>query len=167
MKRRELIKKAGLLGITGLGVSTIIACAENKEAAKQEVAQPAAEPEKTEKEKLIINRQKMTFKDPENPTDFELKHTPDIQLGATNDKGFTQIDIVVGTKNIIHPTETNHWIDYAKLFADEELLGVMNFELGRTSGFTSFKAKLDGVKVLHAEIGCNLHGIWENNLILA
>jgi superoxide reductase len=165
MKRRDLIKNAGILGLAGISASAILAC---KDTTPPVTPAPEAvvEPEKSEKEKLIINRQKMSFKDPENPTDFEWKHTPDIQLGVTNDKGFTEIDIVVGSKNIIHPTEANHWIDYAMLYADEELLGVMNFELGRTGGFTSFKAKLDGVKVLRAEIGCNLHGIWESSLEL-
>ena len=166
MKRRDLIKNAGILGIAGISATALLACNENSKPQAAIAKSTEVVAEKTEKEKLIINRQKMSFKDPENPTDFELKHTPDIQLGSTNEKGFTEIDIVVGSNNIIHPTEVNHWIDYAMLYADEELLGIMNFELGRTSGFTSFKAKLEGIKVLRAEIGCNLHGIWENSLEL-
>lgn len=164
MKRRELIKTSALLGMAGLSGLLLNSCMEGEH--QEAVVVPPPEPIKSEKEKLITNRIKMSFQDPDNPNEHELKHTPDIQLGETDEDGFTHIQIILGSKNIIHPTTDNHWIDYIKLFADEKLVGEVLFEPGLSRGFTGFKVMLEGVSVLKAEIGCNIHGIWENQLQL-
>ena len=116
--------------------------------------------------KQIINRQKMSFKDSENPTKAELKHTPEITVKDSDENGFTRIDVTIGSQNIIHPTTTEHWIDYMKLYLDDDFIGEIKNEAGKARGFGSFYVKLENVKSVKAEIGCNLHGIWENTLNL-
>ncbi len=165
MKRRELLKNIGLLSITGVSVALIASCQTKEQ--DEKIVETVKESEKTEREKLIINRTKMSIQNPDNPTELELKHTPFIELKEQDDKGFTKVDITVGSEGIIHPTENNHWIDYIKLFLDEKLIATTEVEIGAARGFDSFFVKLDGVKNIKVEIGCNLHGIWENNLTLA
>ncbi len=159
MRRRDLLKTIGILGITGVSAITFSSC-NPKEAQKE------AEKKLSERDKLIVNRKKMAFQDPENPTDFELKHTPDIVIGEKNEQGFTRVDILVGSKGIIHPTKPDHWIDYLTLFADNKKILHVEYEAGVAMGFASFYVKADGVKNIKAEIGCNLHGIWENSVDL-
>jgi len=72
----------------------------------------------------------MSFADPENPTDFELKHTPEITFLEADGIGFTRLKIHVGSKGIVHPTEENHWIDYLKIFTNEKLVVFTEFENG-------------------------------------
>ena len=158
MERRNLLKMIGLLGIAGT-VGVFSSCSEHKESKEQET-QKTIQPED---KKANFNRQKMSFKDPENPTKAELKHTPDIAIKET-DGEFTRIEVTVGSQGIIHPTTPEHWIDYIKLFADDKLVGQVEFEAGTARGFASFIVKNANLKTLKAEIGCNLHGIWENSI---
>ncbi|NJO91296.1 MAG: twin-arginine translocation pathway signal protein [Chloroflexia bacterium] len=165
MKRRELLKNIGLLSITGASVALMASC--QTKGQDEKIAETVKEPEKTEREKLIINRTKMSIQNPDNPNELELKHTPFIEVKEQDDKGFTKISITIGSKGIIHPTENNHWIDYYKLFLDDKLIATTEVEIGAARGYNSFFVKLDGVKTIRVEIGCNLHGIWENTLTLA
>ncbi len=157
MKRRNLIKSIGLLGIAGT-VGIFSSCKEEKEEEKV-----ITKPEKDKK--ANFNRQKMSFKDPENPTKAELKHTPEIVVKETTGD-FTRIEITVGSQGIIHPTTKEHWIDYIKLFLNNDLVGAIEFEAGMARGFGSFIVNTGSLNTLEfkAEIGCNLHGIWENTL---
>jgi superoxide reductase len=165
MKRREVLKNIGLLSITGASAMLVASCQTKEQ--DEKIVETVQEPEKTEREKLIINRTRMAIQDPENPTKLELKHTPFIEVKEQDDKGLTKVDITLGSKGIIHPTEHNHWIDYIKLFLDDRLIATTEFEIGAARGFNSFFVKLDGVKNIKVEIGCNLHGIWENSLSLS
>jgi superoxide reductase len=110
------------------------------------------------------NRTIMSMKDPKNPTKGELKHTPQITLGAKDAKGYTQVNITVGQGGIIHPSTKNHWIDFIKLHADGKLVGMSELMAEISRGATSFSIKLDGIKKLTATSGCNLHGIWSSTL---
>ncbi len=157
MKRRKLLKSIGALGVIGIGSTLLSAC---NEVSKKETIQEKGEPTSTK------NRQVMKMKYPTNPTKAELKHTPEINLGDTDPKGFTKIEITVGSKGIIHPTKKDHWIDYLELYKDGVLVGHLNIEPGMARGFSGFRVNLDGVKSLKAVIGCNIHGIWENTLML-
>ncbi len=112
--------------------------------------------------KLIINRQKMSFIDPENPTDHELKHTPEITFLESDDKGFTKMKIHLGSKGIVHPTEENHWIDYLKIFNNDKLIAFTEFENGPIRGYAEYFVKLAKGDTVLVEAGCNLHGIWTN-----
>ena len=163
MKRRDLIKSIGFLSFTGASALLIASCGKPVEE-KQPLE--TIEPEKTEREKLIINRTKISVQNPDNPSELELKHTAFIEVKEKDDKGFTKIDITLGSKGFIHPTENDHWIDYIKLFHDNKLIATTEFEIGAARGFNSFLVKLEGVKTIKVEIGCNMHGIWENSLNL-
>ncbi len=148
MNRRNAFKKIGLaslvLGTSGL-LLTNLASAQEKKVAK-----------------LIINRQRMSFADPENPTDFELKHTPEITFMEADGNGFTRMKIHVGSKGIVHPTEDNHWIDYLKIYKNEDLVAFTEFENGPIRGYAEYFVKLAKGDLVLVEAGCNLHGIWTN-----
>lgn len=148
MKRRKLFKT---LGLASAGIIAGGAFLSSNEAQAQDT-----------ENKLIINRQKMGFADPEHPTDFEYKHTPDITFGDTDPNGFIKVLITIGQHGIIHPTETNHWIDYLKIYQNGKLAAHLEFENGPIRGYGEHYMRLvpgDEVKV---ESGCNLHGIWES-----
>ena len=113
-----------------------------------------------------MNRVKMTPVDPKNPTDYELKHMPEIKLGKTDAKGFTSVKITVGQNGIIHPSTADHWIDYIELWADNKLVGKNELQPVISRGYTTFKINTKDVKKLTAVAGCNLHGIWEDSISL-
>lgn len=160
MQRRKLLKSVGLFGLLAVLAGVCPGCKNKNEST-------AATTEKQEMKKPETkNRQKMHFKDPANPTKYELKHTPDIIVGDTDAKGFTKVEITVGSKGIIHPATKDHWIDFIELYSDGKLVGRTVIEPGMARGFNAFRIKMDGVKKLKAVIGCNLHGIWENTLSL-
>lgn len=157
MQRRNLLKMIGLLGIAGT-VGIFSSCTENIEEKK-------VVNKKNDDKKANFNRQKMGIKDTENPTEAELKHTPEIKIKDT-DGEFTRVEITVGSQGVIHPSTKEHWIDYIKLFVNNNLSGLVEFEAGMARGFASFIVKNNDLKTLKAEIGCNLHGIWESSLTL-
>ena len=170
MQRRDMLKRLGLVAAAAGSASLLAACATPQaETPATDSAATATEPEKelTEREKLIVNRNKFSFKDPENPTDFEYKHTPLITLGQQNAKGHTRVDILLGQHDIIHPTDPNHWIDYISLYNNEQLIGHVEFEINQAGGFTSFYTPLKPGDQLRAESGCNLHGIWQSQLTVS
>ncbi len=171
MERRKVLKT---LGISAAVFSTglINACKNEDIEAKKELKKLKDSLKKTknkpisEREKKIINRSQMEIKDPENPTKLELKHTPEIKIGDKDDLDYTEIKITIGT-GIIHPSTKAHWIDYIKLFADDELIGDVEYEAGMASGYTVFKIKTEDIHKLRAECGCNIHGIWHSELKLS
>lgn len=148
MNRRDAFKKIGFASLALSTAGILIPTLGNSQ------DQPTG--------KLIINREKMSFADPENPTDFELKHTPEISFLDTDAKGFTRTKIHIGSKEIVHPTEENHWIDYMKIYNNDKLIVFTEYENGSIRGYAEYFIKLAKNDVLLVEIGCNLHGIWNN-----
>lgn len=115
-----------------------------------------------------VYKNRMLMK-PENPAKIEkseLKHTPQITLGAKDDKGYRVVNITVGQEGIIHPSTQEHWIDFIELYADGTLVGRSELMPEISRGMSSFAVKLDSVKRLKANAGCNLHGIWSSTLSL-
>ena len=168
MKRREAFKKIGILALmSGGGLSLLSSCANDntkasKSAETSSVMEAMSTPkEKSEREKLIINRKYNKFKDPENPTKGELKHTPDIIIGEKNEKGFTLISIIIGQKGITHPSTKEHWIDYISLYLNDKLYSKTEFINGGIQGFANFYVNANKGDTLRAEAGCNLHGIYD------
>ena len=166
MERRGVLKAIGLISFASMaGMFSACTEKEQKETKENKLEKNDLTVESVEN-KLIINRQKMAIQDSENPTKAELKHTPEITIKESDENGFTRVDITVGSQGIIHPVAADHWIDYIKLYVDEDFIGEIKNEAGKTRGFGSFYVKLENVKSVRAEIGCNLHGIWENTLSL-
>ena len=151
MKRRELFKKLGLVSAGVMVGSSLLSPSE-------------AMAQDTSKEKLIINRNRMGFADPKNPTKFEQKHTPEINFGEKDPKGFTKVFITIGQAGIIHPTEENHWIDFMMIYKNKQLISNTIFENGPIRGYADHFISLKKGDTIKVEIGCNLHGIWENTL---
>lgn len=149
MKRRKLFKT---LGLASAGLITGGALLSTQAQAQEQ-----------KQNKLIINRQKMSFADPENPTKHELKHTPDISFGGNDPNGFIKVIITIGQDGIIHPTEENHWIDYLTIYNNDELVSHTEFENGPIRGYGEHFLRLNEGDVIKVEAGCNLHGIWESS----
>ena len=139
MNRRNALK------IAGITLATATVSVQAKEA-------PVAE--------TTMNRMKMKVEDPVKPTNYELKHLPQITVKEKDTKGYTVVEVLVGQKGIIHPSTPGHWVDFIELYADDKLVGKNVLEANISSGSTLFSVKLDGVKTLTSHAGCNLHGIW-------
>ena len=157
MKRRKLLKNLGLLGI--IAPFALVSGCEGKD--KQ--GNPFGISSEEKSPKAGFNRKKMHIADPEHPTKAELKHTPEIKINKIDDD-FYKVDITIGSQGIIHPTTPEHWIDFIKLYANNEPVGEVNFEPGKARGYASFIVKNKNLQTLKAEAGCNLHGIWENTV---
>jgi superoxide reductase len=152
MKRRDALK----LGVLGLfATTTSFAKTEDNFCSPYKKYSPK-----------IHNRTIMHIKDIKQPTKGELKHTPEIKVGEKNAKGFTKVEITLGSHGIIHPSTDNHWIDFIELYADGKLVDRVLFSAGKAMGYAAYNVKLDNVKKLKAVAGCNVHGIWENEITL-
>ncbi|MBN2669327.1 MAG: sodium-translocating pyrophosphatase [Bacteroidales bacterium] len=119
-------------------------------------------------ESLIINRNKMAIADPANPTEFELKHTPEIVFGEPKEDGTVDVSVNIGSKNIVHPNQEDHWIDFVNVYVDgndvKEVVKTIYSNDGNNK-FGPFNLKLIKGNKVKVEIGCNLHGIWENEVV--
>jgi desulfoferrodoxin (superoxide reductase-like protein) len=166
MKRREAFKKLGLLSMAGLSGMVLVSCGtEDKKAAKVPATAATAIPEaKSEREKLISNRERMSMADPANPTKAELKHTPDISLGEKDEQGNTPVIVSVGMEGIIHPYTKEHWIDFIKVYVNERLLVDSEIANGGVRPYGQYYLKLNPGDKIRVESGCNKHGIWENSI---
>ncbi|MBN2965582.1 twin-arginine translocation pathway signal protein [Sulfurospirillum sp. T05] len=109
-------------------------------------------------EKLIVNKNDYDFKDPKNPTEYELKHTPEISVGSADAAGFSLVEVTVGQKGIIHPSVDNHWVYQVELFAGDKRVGVVDLEPTVSRGYLAARVQLKEVKTLRAIARCNLHG---------
>jgi desulfoferrodoxin (superoxide reductase-like protein) len=105
--------------------------------------------------------------DPQNPTDFELKHTPDLVLGTTDEKGNTSLTVGIGQKGIIHPSTPEHWIDYIKVFVNEQLMVDLQYMNLPIRPYGQFYLQLKKGDIIRVESGCNLHGIYENSITVS
>lgn len=109
-------------------------------------------------EKLIVNTKEMKMKDPSNPTKGELKHTPEIKVGAKDAKGYSLVEVNIGQQGIIHPSTANHWIYEIELFADGKKVSSVSLEPETSRGYLAARVNLANVKMLSATSKCNLHG---------
>jgi len=133
MKRRDAIKVAAL---AALAVTTVSAY----------------------DEKLIVNKQKMEIKDPANPTEAELKHSPEIKIGAADVQGFALVEVNIGQKGVIHPSVANHWIYEIELQADGKKIASVSLEPLASRGYLATRVNTKEIKTLSAISRCNLHG---------
>lgn len=116
---------------------------------------------------LIANTADMELTDPKNPTDFEYKHMPEIKITDNVDaKGYTLVEVTVGQKGIIHPSDADHWIYKIDLFADEKLVATTELEPVILRGYLGARVKLEGIKELSSKAYCNLHGNFVSKVTL-
>ena len=114
-------------------------------------------------EKLVVNKIKMTPKDPKNLTKGDKKHSPEISIGSKDKAGYTLVEVTVGQDGIIHPSTDEHWIYEVSLLADGKEVDTVKLEPTISRGYLGTRVKLDGVKELSAIAKCNLHGTWTSS----
>lgn len=118
---------------------------------------------------LIINRNVMKFADANAPTDFELKHTPEITFGTIKEDGTVDVFVKIGSNGIVHPSTAQHWIDYVNIYTNnqgtEDVLET-SYINNLNDTFGPFNIKYVKDSEIRVQIGCNLHGIWENTATL-
>ena len=109
-------------------------------------------------EKLIVNKKKMEINDPANPTELELKHSPEIKVGGVDAQGFSLIEVNIGQKGVIHPSIDNHWIFEIELYADDKKIANVSLEPTASRGYLATRINTKNIKTLSAISKCNLHG---------
>lgn len=109
-------------------------------------------------EKLIVNRKKMEIKDAANPTELELKHSPEIKIGSIDGKGYSLVEVNIGQKGVIHPSEAKHWIYEIELYADAKKVASVSLEPITSRGYLAARVNIKDVKELLAISKCNIHG---------
>ncbi len=101
-----------------------------------------------------------SVKNPEDKTVLEQKHVPFIQAPDKVKKGeYFEVKINMG-KEIDHPMEPGHFIEYVDLYANYYQLGRTTFT-PEAKAETTFVVKLEESCTLRAFTFCNLHGQWE------
>ena len=96
-----------------------------------------------------------TYQDPNNPSELEQSHVPIIEANTMLAK------VTVGEEK--HPMETNHWIQWIELFADDEPVGRSDLAIGEMPEM-EFEVDISKTKKLKAQALCNVHGLWENTI---
>ena len=118
-------------------------------------------------EKLIVNKQAMSIKDPANPTEAELKHSPEITIGTADKNGFALVEVNIGQKGVLHPSVENHWIYEITLFADGHKAATVSLEPKTSRGYLAARIDTKSVKTLSAVARCNLHGDYTSSIAVA
>ena len=98
-----------------------------------------------------------SIEDVDTASDFELKHTPNIQLEEL--KSGQQVNVTIGLKGIEHPQTEEHFIEWIRLFVGNEPIGEKGLGPGDEVA-ASFVIKRSSDQVI-AQALCNLHGLWE------
>jgi desulfoferrodoxin-like iron-binding protein len=90
-------------------------------------------------------------------SDFELKHTPNVELeeGANGQI----IKVSIGLKDITHPQTEEHFIEWIRVFAGSEPVGEQVFGPS-DEPVATFEVKRSSEQIIVQSL-CNLHGIWE------
>jgi superoxide reductase len=96
------------------------------------------------------------------------KHVPDISL-AQSDAGAI-ITVKVG-KQVLHPTTEEHHIEWVQLFGKTQggkfvQIGTIHFGKGTALPIGTLTIRREDYTVLIALAYCNLHGVWDNGIML-
>jgi desulfoferrodoxin-like iron-binding protein len=98
-----------------------------------------------------------SIEDIDTASDFELKHTPNIEVieGANGQL----IKVTIGLKGIAHPQTEEHLIEWIRAFDGTEPLGTVTF--GPDDIPTAeFEVTRSSDQIIVQAL-CNLHGLWE------
>ncbi len=100
------------------------------------------------------------LENPEDKTALEKKHVPNIIAPDTVEEGeLFEVTVEMG-KEIDHPMEDGHFIQYVELFADYYQLARVDFT-PETKACATLLISLDESCTLRAFEFCNLHGQWK------
>lgn len=103
---------------------------------------------------------KLEHENSEDKTALEKKHVPHIQAPEKVKKGeYFDVTIAMG-KEIEHPMEPNHYIQYVELYADYYQLARVDFTAEAKAEVT-LTVKLEESCTLRSFTYCNLHDQWE------
>lgn len=99
--------------------------------------------------------------DPRNLSDLERMHLPVIRAPEAVSVGVPfQLEVEVG-KDLPHPADAGHFIQFIEVCADELVLGRADLTAGIARARVSLHVTLHRpANELRAYAGCNLHGIW-------
>jgi superoxide reductase len=99
--------------------------------------------------------------DPANKTDLEKKHISTIEVPASVKAGEPfDVTITVG-KELAHPNEGGHFIQWVELYYNDVLIGRTELIPTIYEMPLTMRIKLSKSCTLRALARCNLHGIWE------
>jgi len=98
-----------------------------------------------------------SIEDIDAASDFELKHTPNVEL---EELAIGQlIKVSIGLKGITHPQTEEHLIEWIRIFDGSELVGEALFGPD-DEPVAEFEVERSGSQIAVQAL-CNLHGIWE------
>ncbi|MDR2197384.1 MAG: class II SORL domain-containing protein [Coriobacteriales bacterium] len=98
-----------------------------------------------------------SIEDIDSATDFELKHTPNIELVELASGQL--IKVTIGLKGISHPQTEEHFIEWIRAFDGDEPLGTVAFDPSITP-YAEFEVERSSSQIIVQAL-CNLHGLWE------
>ena len=101
-----------------------------------------------------------SIEDIDTATDFELKHTPNVELEELASGQLVKVSI--GLKGIKHPQTEEHLIEWIRVFDGSELLDEATFG-PEDEPVASFEIKRSNAQIVVQSL-CNLHGVWETRL---
>lgn len=98
-----------------------------------------------------------SIEDIDTATDYELKHTPNVQVEELASGQL--INVSIGLKGITHPQTPEHFIEWIRVFDGAEPVGERLFGPD-DEPVASFEVKRSNDQIIVQAL-CNLHGIWE------
>lgn len=104
-----------------------------------------------------VVREVHSIEDIETASDFELKHTPNLEV--IEDAHGQTVKASIGLKGIVHPQTEEHYIEWIRAFDGTEPLGTVNFGPDETP-VAEFKVPRTSSQIIVQAL-CNLHGLWE------
>ena len=96
--------------------------------------------------------------DYEGADDFTRKHTPFVEVMNLGDGKYSVI-VTVG-KDIAHPNQPDHWIEYLEVFANGAPIATYDFAAGVVAPKVMCVATLEPGTPITVFERCNLHGVW-------
>ncbi|MCL2757288.1 MAG: class II SORL domain-containing protein [Coriobacteriia bacterium] len=87
--------------------------------------------------------------------DYELKHTPKLEIIKGED--LMLVRVTIGLRGIGHPQTEEHFIEWIRFFVEGELIEEVSFKAGDVPYFEY--SVVPGADFF-AMASCNLHGMW-------
>lgn len=101
--------------------------------------------------------------DIESANDFERKHTPHIDI--TRIEGKTHVTIDLGYY-VEHPNEPGHYFDFIELLVNGVPVAHFHGAAGLVDPHVELILNLDAGNLVTALASCNLHGVWQSELMV-